>query len=49
MLFRSVGLAEAAVPSDLSGLKDAVAFAFLFAILLLRPQGLLGRPPISKV
>ena len=44
-----VGLAEAAVPSDLSGLKDAVAFAFLFAILLLRPQGLLGRPPISKV
>jgi len=44
-----VGLAEAAVPGELSGLKDAVAFAFLFAILLLRPQGLLGRPPISKV
>jgi branched-chain amino acid transport system permease protein len=44
-----VGLAEALVPGELSGYKDAVAFAFLFAVLLLRPQGLLGRPLVTKV
>ncbi|MCT0224742.1 branched-chain amino acid ABC transporter permease [Synechococcus sp. CS-1328] len=44
-----IGLAEALVPSELSGYKDAVAFAFLFAVLLLRPQGLLGRPQVTKV
>jgi branched-chain amino acid transport system permease protein len=44
-----VGLAEALVPGDFSGYKDAVAFAFLFAVLLLRPQGLLGRPQVTKV
>jgi len=44
-----VGLAEALVPGELSGYKDAVAFAFLFAVLLLRPQGLLGRPQVTKV
>ena len=44
-----VGIAEALVPGNLSGYKDAVAFAFLFAILLLRPQGLLGRRLVEKV
>lgn len=39
-----VGLAEALVPAEFSGTKDGVAFAFLFLMLLLRPQGLLGRP-----
>jgi branched-chain amino acid transport system permease protein len=37
------------VPGNLSGYKDAVAFAFLFGILLLRPQGLLGRRLVEKV
>jgi branched-chain amino acid transport system permease protein len=44
-----VGLAEALVPAELSGFKDAVAYAFLFAVLLLRPRGLLGRPTVTKV
>jgi len=44
-----VGLAEALVPGELSGYKDAVAFAFLFGVLLLRPQGLFGRPLVTKV
>jgi branched-chain amino acid transport system permease protein len=44
-----VGGAEALVPGEWSGYKDAIAYAFLFAVLLLRPQGLLGRPQINKV
>lgn len=44
-----VGMAEALVPSDFSGYKDGVAFAILFLVLLLRPQGLLGKPLASKV
>ena len=44
-----IGLAEAFVPADYSAYKDAVAFAFLFAVLLVRPQGLLGRAQIQKV
>ncbi len=44
-----VGLAEALVPGEWSGYKDAVAFAFLFGMLLLRPQGLLGRAVVTKV
>ncbi len=44
-----VGLAEALVPAEFSGFKDAVAYAFLFAVLLLRPRGLLGRPTVTKV
>ncbi len=44
-----VGLAEAIVPGDLSGYKDAVAYAFLFGVLLLRPRGLLGRPLATRV
>jgi branched-chain amino acid transport system permease protein len=44
-----IGLAEAFVPPDYSAYKEAVAFAFLFIVLLVRPQGLLGRSQIQKV
>lgn len=44
-----VGLAEAFVPADWSGYKDAVSYGFLFLVLLLRPRGLLGRPLPTKV
>jgi branched-chain amino acid transport system permease protein len=44
-----MGLAEALVPSAASGWRDALAFAILFAVLLLRPSGLLGRRTVEKV
>ena len=44
-----IGLAEAFVPSDYSAYKEAIAFAFLFVMLLIRPCGLLGRAVIEKV
>ncbi len=44
-----IGLAEAFVPPQYSGYKDAVAFAILFAVLLVRPRGLLGRALVQKV
>jgi len=44
-----IGLAEAFVPADYSGYKEAIAFAFLFIMLLFRPQGLLGRVFVQKV
>lgn len=44
-----IGLAEAFVPGDYSGYKEAIAFALLFIMLLVRPQGLLGRKLIQKV
>ncbi|NJR64960.1 MAG: branched-chain amino acid ABC transporter permease [Leptolyngbyaceae cyanobacterium CRU_2_3] len=44
-----IGLAEAFVPADYSGYKEAIAFALLFMMLLVRPQGLLGRSVIQKV
>ena len=44
-----IGLSEAFVPADYNAYKEAVAFAFLFIILLIRPQGLLGREQIQKV
>ncbi len=44
-----IGLAEAFVPAEYSGYKDAAAFALLFIILLIRPRGLLGRTVIQKV
>jgi len=44
-----MGLAEALVPADASGWRDALAFAILFAVLLLRPGGLLGRVQVDKV
>jgi branched-chain amino acid transport system permease protein len=41
-----IGIAETLAPSTL---KDAVAFVILFLILLVRPQGLLGKAVIQKV
>ena len=43
-----IGLVEAFVPAEYSGYKDAVAFGILFIMLLVRPQGLLGRRFIQK-
>lgn len=44
-----IGCAEAFIPSDFSGYKDAIAFALLFLMLLIRPQGLFGKKYIQKV
>jgi branched-chain amino acid transport system permease protein len=44
-----IGLVEAFVPGEYSAFKDAVAFGILFIVLLVRPQGLLGRTLIQKV
>lgn len=44
-----IGIIEAFVPGEFSGYKDAVAFGILFIMLLVRPQGLLGRKFIQKV
>ncbi|BAZ38033.1 inner-membrane translocator [Calothrix sp. NIES-4101] len=44
-----IGIVEAFVPEQYSGYKDAVAFGILFIMLLVRPQGLLGRKFIQKV
>ncbi|MDZ8026800.1 MAG: branched-chain amino acid ABC transporter permease [Nostoc sp. DedQUE01] len=44
-----IGLVEAFVPAEYSGYKDAVAYGILFIMLLVRPQGLLGRRYIQKV
>lgn len=46
----ALGLAEVfAVARIGSGWRDAVAFTLLFGILLLRPQGLLGRKAVRQV
>lgn len=46
----ALGLAEVfSVARIGSGWRDAVAFGLLFAILLLRPQGLLGRKRVREV
>ncbi|MDR3640548.1 MAG: branched-chain amino acid ABC transporter permease [Humidesulfovibrio sp.] len=44
-----IGLAEAFLPPELSSYKEAVAYALLFAVLLARPQGLLGKSAEEKV
>lgn len=44
-----IGLAESFVPAQYVAYKDAVAFALLFIMLLVRPQGLLGRAIVQKV
>jgi branched-chain amino acid transport system permease protein len=44
-----LGIAEAFVPAEYSGYREAIAFAILFIMLLVRPQGLLGRKLIEKV
>lgn len=40
---------EAFVPADYSAYKEAIAFAILFIMLVVRPQGLLGQCLIQKV
>ncbi|MEI7770347.1 MAG: branched-chain amino acid ABC transporter permease [Chloroflexales bacterium] len=45
----ALGLIEAFVPADYVQFKDAIAFALLFAILIVRPQGILGRVVVQKV
>jgi branched-chain amino acid transport system permease protein len=37
------------VPPQYVAYKDAIAFALLFVVLLVRPQGLLGRAVVQKV
>jgi branched-chain amino acid transport system permease protein len=44
-----LGLIEALVPAKYSAFKEAVGFGLLFVMLLVRPQGLLGRKTIQKV
>ncbi|HUS15352.1 MAG TPA: branched-chain amino acid ABC transporter permease [Chloroflexia bacterium] len=44
-----IGLVEAFVPGEMSGFKEAAAFAILFLVLLVRPRGLLGRTLVQKV
>ncbi|MCY7392275.1 MAG: branched-chain amino acid ABC transporter permease [Leptolyngbyaceae cyanobacterium CAN_BIN12] len=44
-----IGLIEAFVPADYSAYKDAIAYSILFLMLLVYPQGLLGRKVIQKV
>ena len=44
-----LGLIEAFVPGEYSAYKDAIAFGLLFLMLMVRPQGLLGRSFVQKV
>ena len=44
-----IGLAEAFVPAQYIAYREAVPFALLFIVLLVRPQGLLGRAQVQKV
>lgn len=44
-----IGFAEAFLPAQYNAYKEAVPFAILFIILLVRPQGLLGRATVQKV
>jgi branched-chain amino acid transport system permease protein len=44
-----IGVAEAFVPASYNAYKDAVPFAVLLVVLLVRPSGLLGRAHVEKV
>ncbi len=44
-----IGLVEAFVPGNYSAYRDAIAFGLLFMMLMVRPQGLLGRSFVQKV
>jgi branched-chain amino acid transport system permease protein len=44
-----LGIFEAAVPPEYSGYKEAVGFALLILVLLVRPQGLIGRKLQEKL
>lgn len=46
----ALGLAESLASGYItSGLKDGLAFAVLFGVLILRPEGILGRGAVSRV
>jgi branched-chain amino acid transport system permease protein len=46
----AIGLAEAYTVGYLtSSFRDVVVFSILILFLLVRPQGILGRPDVSKV
>jgi len=44
-----IGVAEAFVPAGYNAYKDAVPFVVLLVVLLVRPQGILGRAQVQKV
>jgi branched-chain amino acid transport system permease protein len=44
-----IGVAEAFLPDSLVSYREAVAFVVLLVMLLVRPQGLLGRAQVQKV
>lgn len=44
-----IGVAEAFVPAEYNAYKDAVPFVVLLVVLLVRPQGILGRAQVQKV
>jgi branched-chain amino acid transport system permease protein len=44
-----IGVAESFVPASYNAYKDAVPFVVLLVVLLVRPQGLLGRAQVQKV
>jgi branched-chain amino acid transport system permease protein len=44
-----IGVAEAFMPDSLVSYREAVAFVVLLVMLLVRPQGLLGRASVQKV
>jgi branched-chain amino acid transport system permease protein len=45
-----IGLAEAYTVGYLtSSFRDVVVFSILILFLLVRPQGILGKPDVSKV
>ncbi|HEY3238309.1 MAG TPA: branched-chain amino acid ABC transporter permease, partial [Acidimicrobiia bacterium] len=44
-----IGVAEAFVPDAQVAYREAVAFVVLLVMLLIRPQGLLGRSQVQKV
>ena len=45
----AVGQDTAFVPAQYIAYREAVPFALLFIVLLVRPQGLLGRAQVQKV
>jgi branched-chain amino acid transport system permease protein len=44
-----IGIAENLLPASAVAYKEAIAFALLFIVLLVRPQGLLGKALVQKV
>lgn len=44
-----IGIVEFSVPAGLQDYKEAIAFVVLLLVLLVRPQGILGRAQVEKV